>query len=237
MYSCTSGCQAGARPCPETGDPSAQVQRLEPDWETPIPSRLPSPLPLVRSRQVLPLASQKLRLWLLVCMCGTGRKLKWGLMQSLASAEVSKHKRWEHWKQNTTQKIFLLCTISGLQLYWWSEQMVSVFTKNLTVWINGCIYIHKKTYLILLLIIIKHFYSLQWPFSSILQTQLLPATVHSSIQKLRLQAKNAEMFTKELKFHMLQKNVFLLLTLDLFLLHWQDTIVSGNICCYVYTSK
>lgn len=144
MYSCTSGCQAGARPCPETGDPSAQVQRLEPDWETPNPSRLPSPLPLVRSRQVLPLASQKLRLWLLVCMCGTGRKLKWGLMQSLASAEVSKHKRWEHWKQNTTQKIFLLCTISGLQLYWWSEQMVSVFTKNLTVWINGCIYIHKK---------------------------------------------------------------------------------------------
>lgn len=72
--------------------------------------------------------------------------------------------------------------------------------------VDKWVYIHpQKTYLILLLIIIKHFYSLQWPFSSILQTQLLPATVHSSIQKLRLQAKNAEMFTKELKFHMLQK--------------------------------
>lgn len=68
-------------------------------------------------------------------------------------------------------------------------------------------------------------------------TQLLTATVHSSIQKLRLQVKNTELFTKELKFHMLQKTVFLLLRLDLFLLHWQDMIVSGNICCYVYTSK
>lgn len=153
-------------------------------------------------------------------------------MQSLASAEVSKHKRWGTLEaKHNTEDILALHNQWAPTLAMIRANGVCFYKEFNCVGKWVCIYIHKS---IPLLIIIKHF---MWPFSSILQTQLLTATVHSSIQKLRLRVQNTELFAKELKYHMFQKNVFLLLTLDLFLLHWQDMIVSGNICCYVYTSK